>query len=187
MEPITPFDWYRLFIGEQPPLYFLEIVFRVICIYAFAVVVLRYMGKRGQRQMSPFELVLVIALGSATGDSMLYPEVPILYAWLIILVMVLLNLLLAELQYQSKSINTFLEGTPRMLVREGKIIEHNLHKEHLRREELFALLREREISNTGEVQYIFLEQTGHVGLFRRAEGEWLEGEDTLPPEITNDR
>ncbi len=183
METITPFDWHRLFIGEHPPLYFLEIVFRIVCIYAFAVIVLRYMGKRGRRQMSPFELVLVIALGSATGDSMLYPEVPIFYAWLIIFVMVLLNLILGELQYHSKSINTFLEGAPRVLVKEGEVIEKNLHKEHLRRDELFGLLREREISNTGEVQYIFLEQTGHVGLFRREEAARTKGEDTLPQEI----
>lgn len=70
MDTITPFDWYRMFIGEQPPLYFLEIVVRIVLIYAFAVFVLRYMGKRGLRQMAPFELMLVIALGSATGDSM---------------------------------------------------------------------------------------------------------------------
>jgi uncharacterized membrane protein YcaP (DUF421 family) len=183
MDPITPFDWHRLFIGEHPPLYFLEIIFRVILIYTFAVLVLRYMGKRGQRQMSPFELVLVIALGSATGDSMLYPEVPIFYAWLIILVMVGLNRLLGELQYQFKSINTFLEGVPRLLVREGKIIEESLHKERLRREELFALLRELEVADTGEVQYIFLEQTGNLGLVRREASQRLKGEETFPPEM----
>ena len=183
MAPITPFDWYRLFIGEEPPLYFLEIVFRVVLIYAFAVIVLRYMGKRGQRQLSPFELILIIALGSATGDSMLYPEVPIFYAWLIILTMVSLNYLLSAMQFRYKFVNNFLEGVPRLLVKEGRIIEENLAKEHLRREELFALLREREIDNTGEVQYIFLEQTGHVGLFRRKEADRLAGEDTLPDEL----
>lgn len=51
MDPVIPFDWYRLFIGAEPPLYFLEIVFRVILIYSFTVLMRRYMGKRGQRQM----------------------------------------------------------------------------------------------------------------------------------------
>lgn len=183
MDPITPFDWQRIFIGEEPPLFFLEIVFRVVLIYTFAVVVLRYMGKRGQRQLSPFELILIIALGSATGDSMLYPEVPIFYAWLIILTMVSLNYFLSRLQFRYKGVNTFLEGVPRLLVKDGKILEENLAKEHLRREELFALLREKEIDNTGEVQYIFLEQTGHVGLFRRKEGDRPKGETTLPDDL----
>jgi uncharacterized membrane protein YcaP (DUF421 family) len=180
MDPIVPFDWYRLFIGTEPPLYLLEIIFRVVFIYSFAVFALRYMGKRGQRQLSPFELVLVIALGSATGDSMLYPEVPILYAWLIILAMVALDRLLSALQFRYRSINTFLEGQPSLMVREGKILEKSLNREKLRREELMALLREQEVSHTGEIQYAFLEQTGKLGLFRHATAEYLRGESTYP-------
>jgi uncharacterized membrane protein YcaP (DUF421 family) len=180
MESITPFDWYRIFIGKQPPLYFLEICFRVILIYTFTVLVLRYMGKRGQRQMTPFELVLVIALGSATGDSMLYPDVPILYAWLIIVVMVGLDRLLNELQFHYKSVNTFLEGKPRLMIREGKIIEESLHQEQLRREELMALLREQQVTHTGEMQYVFLESTGNLGLLRPVKTEQVGGESTYP-------
>ncbi|HQY90369.1 YetF domain-containing protein [Caldilinea sp.] len=180
MEPVTPFDWQRLFIGNEPPLFFLEIIFRVIMFHAFTVVALRYMGKRGQRQMSPFEFVLIIALGSATGDSMFYPEVPILYAWLVVLVVVLLDRLLADLQMRSHKVNTFLEGNPRLLVREGKILDENLYKERLRREELLGLLREQEIANTGEVQYVFLERTGSLGLFRSSNAEQYAGVSTYP-------
>lgn len=182
MESVTPFDWYRLFIGKQPPLYFLEIIFRVVVIYTFTVLVLRYMGKRGQRQMTPFELVLVIALGSATGDSMLYPEVPIFYAWLIIVVMVGLDRLLSELQLHYKGVNIFLEGKPRMLVREGQIIANSLRKEQLRHEEFMALLREQQIASTGDLEYVFLEPTGNLGLLRRSKTAPVEGESTYPQE-----
>ncbi|MBE2237723.1 MAG: DUF421 domain-containing protein [Caldilineaceae bacterium] len=180
MDPVVPFDWHRLFIGEQPPLFFLEIVFRVIMIYAFTVIALRVMGKRGQRQMSPFELVLIIALGSATGDSMFYPEVPIFYAWLIVLLVVGLDRLLSVMQISSKRVNTFLEGNPRLMVREGKIVEESLQKELLRREELLGLLREQEITNTGDVQYVFLEPTGQLGIFRSAKQQQFEGVSTYP-------
>jgi uncharacterized membrane protein YcaP (DUF421 family) len=141
---------------------------------------LRFMGKRGQRQMTPFELLVVIALGSATGDSMFYPEVPILYAWMIILIVVMLNRFLDKLQLHSRRINVFLEGTPRLMVKEGKILFENLEKEHLRPEEFKALLREQKINNTGEIQYAFLEQTGHLGVLRYKEGAQLYGESTLP-------
>lgn len=180
MDSITPFDWHRLFFGVEPPLYFLEIIVRVILIYSFAVVILRYMGKRGQRQLSSFELVLVIALGSATGDSMLYPEVPVLYAWLIILVMVGLDRLLSEVQFRYKSVNTFLEGIPRLMVREGEIVEENLHNEHLRKDELLALLREQQITHTSEIQYAFLEPTGNLGILPSPPMAQFKGESTCP-------
>ncbi len=113
--------------------------------------------------------ILIIAL-TATVIPCSTLEV-LLYAWLIILTMVGLNYFGGRLQKRHKAVNTFLLGVPRLLVKDGKILEENLAKEHLRREELFALLREKEIDNTGEVQYIFPEQTGHVGLFRRKEGD----------------
>lgn len=47
MDQITPFDWERLFIGVEPPLFFLEIVFRIVMIYGFAVLALRLTRKVG--------------------------------------------------------------------------------------------------------------------------------------------
>jgi uncharacterized membrane protein YcaP (DUF421 family) len=154
----------------------------VFFIYGFSVIMLRFMGKRGQRQMTPFELLGVIALGSATGDSMLYPEVPIFYAWLIIFVIVALNELLERLQFRFKKVNRFLESVPRLLVQEGKILEGSLKKENLRNEELMALLREQHVKDLGEIKYAFLEQTGQLGLIRYGEKEWVAVCSTFPPE-----
>lgn len=180
METLKPFDWHRLFIGEQPPLFFLEIVVRVLLTYTFAVVALRYMGKRGQRQMSPFELVLVIALGSATGDAMFSPEVPILYAWVIITAMVGLNRLLGIAQVRSRAVNDFLEGRPQLVLSAGRILDRSLRDEHLRRCEFLALLREQGVRNTGEIEYAYLEATGRLGLLRAPSNRQYDGESTLP-------
>ena len=170
MDPATPFDWHRMFIGDEPPLFFLEILFRVVVIYLFAAVVVRFMGKRGQRQLSAFEFVVVIALGSATGDAMFYPQVPILYAWLVITVVVLLSGVLAKAQLWSQRVNSFLEGTPRPLVWEGRVLEGNVRKENLRHDEFLAMLREAGISDTGELRYAFLERSGNVGYLRYEDG-----------------
>ncbi|MCA9866383.1 MAG: DUF421 domain-containing protein [Anaerolineae bacterium] len=180
MDPVVPFDWQRMFVGAQPPLFFLEIVLRVILVYGFTVIMLRLTGKRGQRQMTRFELVLVIALGSATGDTMFYPEVPILYAWLIIAVMVGLDRLLGELQFHFKKINTFLVGDPRLLLKNGRILDKSLHPEQIRRDELLGLLREQEVENTGELKYVFIEETGNLGIIRQPSGQEVDGESTVP-------
>ena len=41
---------------------------------------LRWIGSRTIAQLSTVEFLLVIALGSAVGDSMFYAEVPLLHA-----------------------------------------------------------------------------------------------------------
>lgn len=184
MEPVVPLDWERMFLGVQPPLFLLEIIIRVVLVYAFAVLMLRLTGKRGKRQLSHFELVLIIALGSATGDTMFYPTVPILYAWLIIVVMVGLDVLLSELQFRFKKVNSFLQGDPRMLLQNGVVLEENLRPEHLRRDELMALLREQEVEDTGDLKYVFLEETGKLGIIKHKPGEEVNGESTFPPDLT---
>jgi uncharacterized membrane protein YcaP (DUF421 family) len=180
MDPVTPLDLQRLFLGEHPPLYLAEILLRVFLIYSFAVVDLRYMGKRGRDELSPFEYIVIIALGSATGDSMFYPEVPIAYAWLVISAMVLLDNVVAALQARYRGVNTFMQGLPRMVIREGKVLQDELDHEMLRIDELFSMLREREIHNTGEIRHAFLEPSGKLGIVRYEPNERLEGERTLP-------
>lgn len=183
MEPVTPLDWQRMFFGNEPPLFFLEIVIRVVLIYLFAVLVLRFMGKRGNLALTPFENVVIIALGSAVGDTMFYPEVPILYAWLVVAVVVLLDNVLATAQVRFRRVNTFVEGNPRLMIREGEVLEDSLKQTRLRRDEFFAMLREQEVTNTGEVRYAFLERSGQVGLFRYGEDEKKEGESTYPDKL----
>ena len=186
MAPVTPFDWHRMFLGEEPPLYFLEIAFRVVAIYLFAALLLRLMGKRGLRQLSPFEFVVVIALGSATGDAMFYPEVPILYAWVVIAMVVLLDRLFAHAQLRWRKVNTFLEGEPRPLVWEGRVLESNLHAEGLRRDEFLSLLREEGIERTDEVRFAFLERSGRIGWIRGEEGAVGTEASTFPTEMSGD-
>lgn len=165
------------------PLYLLEIVFRTVLVYLFAAVMLRFMGKRGNRGLSPFENVVIIALGSATGDTMFYPQVPIFYAWLVIAVVVLLDNLMAAAQLRFGHLNTFIEGDPRLMVFEGEIVDANLKQAKLRRDEFLAMLRTQEITDTGEVRYAFLERSGQLGLFRYDKGEGKTRESTYPERV----
>ncbi len=57
------FDLYRIFLGDQPPGFFLEIMFRTVVMYLYVLLLLRLLGKRGMGQLSPFEFTIIIALG----------------------------------------------------------------------------------------------------------------------------
>jgi len=56
-QSIQPFDWHRIFLGDELGLLFLlEIVFRTVVMYGYALIFARAIGKRGVGQISPFEL-----------------------------------------------------------------------------------------------------------------------------------
>jgi uncharacterized membrane protein YcaP (DUF421 family) len=178
-DAVSPLDLQRMFFGVQPPHYFAEIVLRILLIYGFAAVLLRWMGKRGRRELSPFELLVVIALGSATGDSMFYPEVPILHAWVVVAAVVACDVGMGHLQFRSTRVQRFMESTPRVVIREGRVDHDALRAERLRLDELYSMLREHGIANTGEVRYALLELSGDLGLVRYPEGETRPGDSTL--------
>ena len=69
MQEVTPFDFSRMFFGEQPPLFILEIIVRILIIYIFSSVLLGFMSKRGKREMSPFEYMMIIALGFCEAET----------------------------------------------------------------------------------------------------------------------
>lgn len=167
MEKIKPFDWYRIFIGrENDALFLLEIGFRVAFIYLFAVLILRFMGKRGNRSLSMFENVLIIALGSAIGDSMFYPKVPLMYACLVILIIVGISRLIQYLQVKIKRLNTFLDGKPIILIKNGELQSAGLKDSRVREEELYGMLRVQGIRDLGDVECAFLERSGELSVFK---------------------
>lgn len=97
MSDIAPFDWFRLFVSDTPPLFYLEIAFRTLVVFVWLIVLLRATGRRSLAQLSAIEFAIVIALGSAVGDPMFYPEVPLLHAMLVMATVVGLQHGLARL------------------------------------------------------------------------------------------
>ncbi len=186
MDPVSPFDWHRMFFGTQPPLYFLEIVFRVAAVYIFAVLTLRLMGKRGNRNLSPFQTVVIIALGSASGDSMFYPQVPLVYAFIVIALVVALHRCFAVAQTKVKSVNAFLEGNPLIVIRDGKVDPEPLREARMRPDEIKGMLREQGIEDPGIIRVAFLERSGNLGVFRFSDSEKRSGESTYPVELQRD-
>ena len=108
-QPVTPFDLQRMFLGEQPLLFYAEILVRTLIIYAYTLVMIRWIGGRGVAQLSMVEFVLVIALGSAVGDAMFYPDVPLLAAMLVITGVIGMNKVLDLLILRSDSAKHMIE------------------------------------------------------------------------------
>src|SRR5687768_8186714 len=88
-EQIRVFDFQRIFLGDLPLEFALEVAFRTAFMFAFTVILVRLLGKRGMGQLSPFELVIIIALGSSVGDPMFYPDVPLFHAMVVVTVIVI--------------------------------------------------------------------------------------------------
>ncbi len=181
MDPkdIVPFEPLRMFLGEGSPWFMLEIVVRCVLLYGWLLLCLRLVGRRALAQLSVLEFGIVIALGSAGGDGVLYADVPVLHAMVVILVVVILQNGLTRLVNHSERVETFVEGRPVPLVEDGVVNLEGLSKVSSSTEELFEILRLRGVVHLGEVRYAFMEQGGSLSVFKRKQP--LFGLPIVPP------
>src|SRR5882757_8230105 len=89
--PVHVLDAMRILLGNQPASYLVEVVLRTVVMYLFTLVVIRFLGKRGLSELTPFEYIILIAMGSAVGDPMFYPNVPVLQPMVVLAVIVVMQ------------------------------------------------------------------------------------------------
>jgi uncharacterized membrane protein YcaP (DUF421 family) len=163
-EIIHPFDLHRIFLGDAPLLFLLEIVFRTIVMYEYTIFLLRVLGKRGMGQLSTLELAIIIGFGSAVGDPMMSADVPITHGIIAITVISILQIGLEKVINNHKKIEEVMEGEPNLVVDGGYMKLDNMAKDNLSKEDLFRMLRIKDISHLGEIEKAFFETTGQISV-----------------------
>ncbi|WP_449040601.1 DUF421 domain-containing protein [Paracoccus sp. (in: a-proteobacteria)] len=178
-DPITAFDLQRMFLGDHPALFYAEILFRTVVIYAYTLTLIRWIGGRSVAQLSMVDLLLVIALGSAVGDATFYPEVPLFHAMLVITLIVGLNKLLDTLIERYNVAKRIIDGRTIPVVVDSRILCDALAHRDLSPLEIKSMLRVQGISNLGQIEVAYLEAGGGLSVFRRAQA--IPGLPIVPP------
>jgi uncharacterized membrane protein YcaP (DUF421 family) len=172
---ITPFDWNRMLLSaDSPPLFLLEVAVRCVVTYLLVLGALRVTGRRGVRQLSIFELSIILALGSAAGDAMFYHDVAILHVMVVFVVVTALYRLFNYLTERYPYFSDWLEGAPVLLVENGEINMANFTKQNITQKDLFGELRQKQVEHLGQVRRVYIEATGNFSAF------FYEDEDVRP-------
>lgn len=178
-EPVIAFELKRMLVGDHPALFYLEIVVRTAIIYGYTLALIRWIGGRSVAQLSMVDFLLVIALGSAVGDAMFYPDVPLLASMAVITVVVGINKGIDTLIERFDRAKQLIDGRSIEVVRTGRILPQQLKHRDLSAKEVRAMLRVAGVSNLGQVEAAFLEAGGGLSVFRRDRP--LPGLSLVPP------
>jgi len=144
------------------------------------IIGLRVLGKRGVKQLSVFELVVIIGLGSAAGDPMFYKEVGIASSILVFMVIICFYSILTYLIGRFKKIEIILEGKPICLIEDGVFSIDNFKKENLGSDEFFSELRLKGVSHLGQIETAIEETSGDISVFFYEENHIQYGLPIMP-------
>jgi uncharacterized membrane protein YcaP (DUF421 family) len=144
-----------------------EFILRGIIVYFFVLVLLRFTGKRQVGQLAPFDLVLLLILSNAVQNAMNGGDNSVIGGMISAVTLVGANWLVGVITYKSKAAERLIEGTPELLIHNGKLSSGSLARAQLTHNELMSALREAGCMEIEEVRAAFLENDGTISVITR--------------------
>lgn len=175
------FDLRRIFLGDLPLLFLAEIVLRTAILYIYALFIFRTLGKRSVGELTPLELIVVVGLGSAVGDPMFYPGVPVLHGILVITVVAVLQRIVIYFTRKHERAEQVVKGHPVRVVIDGNLDVDGMEKAQLSREEVFMTLRQNGYNQLGQVRRMYIETDGKISDYQFDAQDERPGLPLLPP------
>ena len=151
------------------PSIILSVIIRTAIIATLVFVIVKWLGGKGIGQLSPFGLLIVVGLGSAIGDPMLYREISIPQAMAAVIIAVIFFKIIDYLTLKSKRFRNSLEPKPILLVEHGSIVDGGLKKAKMDITEFEAEMRLKGIEDAREIKYARLESNGRISFIMRKE------------------
>lgn len=142
----------------------IEIVLRTIMAVSVLFVITKILGKRQIAQLSLFEYITGISIGSIAAYISLDLEDTWYYGVLSLVVWAVMVFGLEYATMKSKIARDIIDGKGVPLIKEGKILEDNITKAHLTADELLEQLREKNVFKLADVEFAVLEADGQLSV-----------------------
>jgi uncharacterized membrane protein YcaP (DUF421 family) len=156
-------DWQHLFAIERS---LAELFVRGTVMYWFLFLLFRFVLHRDIGALGISDVLLVVLIADASQNAMDDGYRSVTEGIALVATLAFWNYLINWLSFRSKGFARFAEPRPLLLVRDGRLLEGNLRREMLTRDELMAQLREQSIERLDEVRWAYMESDGRISVRR---------------------
>lgn len=158
-------NFEEMFIGDLNFTFAFEIIIRTLIMFSMVLLVLRMAGKKGVRQLSLFEVAIIIALGSAAGDPMFNKDYSILTSVVVFGAIIALYRLITMLASKSEKFERIIEGDPLYVIEDGEFVLVDDISHTFAKDEFFAEMRQASIEHLGQIKTAILETNGNISFY----------------------
>ncbi|MNO50556.1 hypothetical protein D3C76_409350 [compost metagenome] len=151
----------------------LEIALRTLLAMGVLFVLTKILGKRQVSQLSLFEYITGITIGSIAAYVSLDLETNWYLGLVAMTVWTVVSLGIEFLQLKSKTARDLFDGKATVLIKEGKIMEDNLKKERITSDELMEQLRKKNVFKAADVEFAVMEPSGDISVLLTKENQPL--------------
>jgi uncharacterized membrane protein YcaP (DUF421 family) len=183
----TPDQWQQM---KVPALSVVEKMLRPIIVYIFLVVALRVCGKRELAQLNPFDLVVLLSLSNTVQNAIIGEDNSVTGGLIGASTLLAVNYFVVRYFFKHRRLDQIFEGTPSVLIENGRLSKKALAKEMLTESELLTVAHRQGFSKLDEIERGVIEPGGTFflqgktpGTSERQQTELLERLDALSDQI----
>lgn len=155
----------------------LDVVLRAFSSIVVLFLITRLMGKKQISQLTFFDYVVGISIGSIASEMAATDKVPYFHALTAMIIYALFALFVSIITNKSIKARRFFSGKTYLIIDKGKILEQNLSKVHYDVNDLLSEARNAGYFNISDIEYALLETNGKISFMPKA--------DKSPPTLSD--
>ena len=146
-------------------------VLRAVFFYLFLVFVVRIVGRRPGKQITPFEFVLVFFMGGLALTAMVGPEASVTNAFTQIMTIALTHYAVAQARAHSSWVARIFDGTPLVLLEQGHWRAHTMSRMGIQDDDVMGVARDQGVMTLDKIDQAILERNGEISIQKSEEEE----------------
>lgn len=143
------------------------ILVRSFSAFVFLLIITRILGKQTLSNMNFHEFVTAIVMGSIAANLAFNEKLQTIHLVISLAVFTGTSYLLSKIVVKKRKIRMWAEGTPTVIIENGKILDDNLRKNDLTIDTLNQMLRQKDIFDYSEIEYALLEINGKISVMKK--------------------
>ena len=153
--------WSELFIPDTP---LLESFIRGTIVYIAIFFLVRLIPNRQMGGVGMNDMLLIVLVASAATNSLAGEHKSITNGMVLVGTVILWSYLFNWLSYNFPSLQRLFQPSPKVIVRDGEMLEDIMQKELITEEELKGKLRRQGTSDISKVRKAYIESNGQISV-----------------------
>jgi uncharacterized membrane protein YcaP (DUF421 family) len=146
----------------------MDIVIRATVAFLIILLLTRIVGRRELNTLEPFDLILLVTIGDLVQQGVTQNDFSVTGLTLAVGTIAVLTVFFSYLPWRFQVLRPVLEGQPVILVEDGNVIEKNLRRHRLTKEELAAEARSQQIDSLDKIRWAVLETSGKISFIAKS-------------------
>lgn len=142
------------------------IILKPTLAFVLLLILTRILGKKQMSQMTFFNYVTGITIGSLAANIITFDDETIWHEVVGLIWWCFLTALLAYITLKSSMLRKVIDGKPSILIKNGVIQKNELKSTRINIEELTMMFREQSIFSIKDIDYAILEQNGQLSILK---------------------